>query len=594
MRSALGLWLLALLLYTTRWRGAADFEDGFEVGGGEEAAPEGESSKGLLLRHHVWCPEERLFELRNATAMGCFCEQGWAGADCALPVCEPECGQGSCVRPNKCSCKRGWRGKLCHQAICMKKCFMGDCIQPNLCKCQEHWYGDSCNVHCVNGQVDLLAPDGQGVKPINPCKCKHGWKGAACDKPACFKTGCANGKCVAPDRCSCDPGWVGKDCQVDMVSPNAKWLVEGIHVNARRFQGLVLSRASKSRVWESVKHWTGHLNEDMKVNKITLYEAVPFNDTVPGHNGNAEVKFDGNHRFGRCAVVGDGVGLLQTGLGAVVDKHDAVLRFNNAPTKGFEDHVGRRTTFRLLNRRAAFGHVKKMLAKPAAPARGKAGARGAAAGRPKVEHSQISGKLLLWRPETLHLYPHFRKKKEYQDVTILQPEVAMAAVDMYERMLERMVKTKIVVESNPQGKSEDRTVVRGHRVPTSWVGISLMMQMCEEVNVFGFDPPSIQDFVHSLGRPQETYYSDMGIQQAADERGEKDVVFSPLNVPDAERMAAATTERAYGGERYPGDAGTAGDGAFTYAFLRTLEINGDITLCTTKSPERCVAAAGGG
>ena len=170
----------------------------------------------------------------------------------------------------------------------------------------------------------------------------------------------------------------------------------------------------------------------------------------------------------------------------------------------------------------------------------------------------------------------------------------MAAVDMYERMLERMVKTKIVVESNPQGKSEDRTVVRGHRVPTSWVGISLMMQMCEEVNVFGFDPPSIQDFVHSLGRPSETYYSDMGIQQAADERGEKDLVFSPLNVPDAEQMAAATTEQAYGGERYPGDAGTAGDGAFTYAFLRTLEINGDITLCTTKSPERCVAAAGGG
>ena len=399
---------------------------------------------------------------------------------------------------------------------------------------------------------------------------------------------------MAPDRCTCDPGWVGKDCQVDIVSPNAKWLVEGIHVNARRFQGLVLSRASKSRVWESVKHWTGHLNEDMKVNKITLYEAVPFNDTVPGYNENVEVKFDGNHRFGRCAVVGDGVGLLQTGLGAVVDKHDAVLRFNNAPTKGFEDHVGRRTTFRLLNLRAAFGHVKKMLAKPAAPARGKAGARGAAAGRPKVEHSQISGKLLLWRPETLHLYPHFRKKKEYQDITILQPEVAMAAVDMYERMLERMVKTKIVVESNPQGKSEDRTVVRGHRVPTSWVGISLMMQMCEEVNVFGFDPPSIQDFVHSLGRPSETYYSDMGIQQAADERGEKDLVFSPLNVPDAEQMAAATTEQAYGGERYPGDSGTAGDGAFTYAFLRTLEINGDITLCTTKSPERCVSAAGGG
>ena len=61
----------------------------------------------------------------------------------------------------------------------------------------------------------------------------------------------------------------------------------------------------------------------------------------------------GTQRFGTCAVVGSSGVLLRDRFGAEIDAHDVVLRFNNAPTAGFEAIVGSRTTLRLLNSHAA-------------------------------------------------------------------------------------------------------------------------------------------------------------------------------------------------------------------------------------------------
>ncbi|XP_051895647.1 CMP-N-acetylneuraminate-beta-galactosamide-alpha-2,3-sialyltransferase 4-like [Pristis pectinata] len=50
----------------------------------------------------------------------------------------------------------------------------------------------------------------------------------------------------------------------------------------------------------------------------------------------------------QCVVVGNGNALRNSLLGEVINKYDIVIRLNNAPVRGYEQHVGSKTTLRFF------------------------------------------------------------------------------------------------------------------------------------------------------------------------------------------------------------------------------------------------------
>ncbi|XP_028938307.1 type 2 lactosamine alpha-2,3-sialyltransferase isoform X1 [Ornithorhynchus anatinus] len=56
----------------------------------------------------------------------------------------------------------------------------------------------------------------------------------------------------------------------------------------------------------------------------------------------------------RCVVVGNGGVLKNKTLGEKIDSYDVIIRMNNGPVLGYEDDVGRKTTFRLFYPESVF------------------------------------------------------------------------------------------------------------------------------------------------------------------------------------------------------------------------------------------------
>jgi len=163
-------------------------------------------------------------------------------------------------------------------------------------------------------------------------------------------------------------------------------------------------------------------------------------------------------RYATCAVVGSSGAMLRARAGRVIDEHDAIFRFNNAPTRRFEEHVGARVTYQLVNRAAADALLEKQVFPD-----------------PKNPHARkFRAPVLMWRAESFAYFPLLAKKYPDDQLALLSPELLVKSIYNYKVAMKRMDAANI---------TEDAAQV----APEGLVGVMLALQVCERVALWGFD-----------------------------------------------------------------------------------------------------------
>ncbi|KAG5347474.1 VWDE protein, partial [Acromyrmex charruanus] len=152
-------------------------------------------------QNHGYCSEPNV----------CTCNKGYRMSNDSkcMPECKNGCINGTCVLPNICTCNEGYRldldGFTC-RPFCNMKCENGYCSEPNVCKCNSGYRrvgNDSSSFMCepaCNSDCES--------KKDRTCTCDHGYTkvNASCE-PIC-EPNCGTGICTRPGLCTCDFGYV--------------------------------------------------------------------------------------------------------------------------------------------------------------------------------------------------------------------------------------------------------------------------------------------------------------------------------------------------------------------------------------------------
>ena len=102
-------------------------------------------------------------------------------------------------------------------------------------------------------------------------------------------------------------------------------------------------RQSKLGLWH-----VNRLGKRESIVGVTSDQIDAFAGVVPEKEVFGDEHFPRGGYWMSCAVVGSSGLLLKYFQGETIDRHDAVFRFDDDPTEGYEDHVGTKTTVRIV------------------------------------------------------------------------------------------------------------------------------------------------------------------------------------------------------------------------------------------------------
>ena len=268
----------------------------------------------------------------------------------------------------------------------------------------------------------------------DPTQCKSSKE---CHKPKICVTG----------KCTCPVLYRGSESCAPTVLPNndSDWCV--MPINSPVFKKYTIEKYNKNKRQKKKTFWNPS-NAEWKF----------FGDAT----GSKLSTFRENSNFAKCAVVGSSGSLLDANYGDLIDDHSAVFRLHNAPTNKFEQQVGSKTTYQVLNHFWA-GELLKV---------------GTGVGGEKnrnLNHWVHEGAhLVLWSPYSQETYLALKETFPTMSITLLNPQFTQSITSAAKLMQERIEKTMGVAFD-----IEDYS--------STLMSVALAMESCGTIDLYGVD-----------------------------------------------------------------------------------------------------------